>query len=169
MLPEVGTTLSACRGTPGGYVAYCSSACLRGADWPAVRCGAGSMVVGAPATPAAYARRSALFLRSSSAWRCSSAARASASICSLLEASRSRRSFMMVVGGRMLARSACVTGTGPAVVRAPPLAARPLPARSAMGAFSSTGSGVNEYGTRMASSMTKWMAEAVRREMWSAG
>jgi hypothetical protein len=41
--------------------------------------------------------------------------------------------------------------------------------RSDMAAFSSTVSGVKAYGTRIASSSTKRIAEAVRREMRSAG
>jgi len=75
---------------------------------------------------------------------------------------------MIICGVRICDRSACVTGTGPPVVRAPPLAARPL-VRSLMSSFSSTRSGVNEYGTRMASSRTNLTAEAVRREMRRAG
>lgn len=73
---------------------------------------------------------------------------------------------MIICGVRMPERSGCVTGTGPP--RAPPLAARP-PVRSLMCAFSSIRSGVNEYGTRIASSRTNLMAEAVRREMQRAG
>jgi hypothetical protein len=107
-----------------------------------------------PATPAAWALLSALRLRSSSAFLCSSAS------------ARCRRAFMIICGVRMVERSAWVTGTGPP--RAPPLAARPA-VRSLMSAFSSTRSGVNEYGTRIASSRTKRMADAVRREMRRAG
>lgn len=73
---------------------------------------------------------------------------------------------MIICGVRMPERSGCVTGTGPP--RAPPLAARP-PVRSLMCAFSSIRSGVNEYGTRIASSRTNLIAEAVRREMRRAG
>lgn len=68
----------------------------------------------------------------------------------------------------MFDRSAWVTGVGPPVVRAPPLAGL-LAMRSDMAAFSSTVSGVKAYGARMASSKTKRMADAVRREMRSAG
>jgi hypothetical protein len=75
---------------------------------------------------------------------------------------------MIICGVRMFDRSACVTGVGPPVVRAPPLAGR-LAMRSDMAAFSSTVSGVKAYGARMASSSTKRMADAVRREMRSAG
>lgn len=110
---------------------------------------------GWPATPAAaWALRSALLLRSSSAFRCSSAS------------ARWRRAFMIIWGVRMVERSAWVTGTGPP--RAPPFAARP-PGKSLICAFSSTRSGVNEYGTRIASSRTNRMADAVRREMRRAG
>ena len=134
-----------------------------GACWGCLCCpGSARGVV--PATPAtACALLSTLLLRSSSAWRCSSA-----SVCCLRAASLWRRSFMIICGVRMLDRSAWVTGVGPPVVRAPPLAGR-LAMRSDMAAFSSTVSGVNAYGTRMASSSTKRIAEAVRREMRSAG
>jgi hypothetical protein len=74
---------------------------------------------------------------------------------------------MIICGVRMLARSA-VTGTGPPVVRAPPLAARP-PVRSLMDAFSSTRSGVKVWGTRIPSSSTKRIADAVRLEMRREG
>ena len=117
-----------------------------------------------PATPAtACALRSPLLLRSSSAFRCSSA-----SVCCLRAASRCLLSFMIICGVRMFDRSACVTGVGPPVVRAPPFAGR-LAMSSDIAAFSSTVSGVKAYGVRIASSSTKRIADAVRREMRRAG
>lgn len=77
---------------------------------------------------------------------------------------------MIICGVTMLERSDWVTGMGP-VVRAPPLAARPLfpLVKSDMDAFSSARSGVRGYGWRMASSSTKRMADAVRWEIRRAG
>lgn len=64
----------------------------------------------------------------------------------------------------------CWTGTGPAVVRAPLLAARPLPPnKSDIEAFSSARSGVKVFGVRIASSSAYSIADAVRREMRRAG
>jgi hypothetical protein len=158
-----GSMPSGGRGAPVEGYLTCWSPDREGACWGCLCCpGSASGVV--PATPAtACALLSALLLRSSSALRCSSA-----SVCCRRAASRCRRSFMIIWGVRMFDRSAWVTGVGPPVVRVPPLAGR-LAMRSDIAAFSSTVSGVKAYGARIASSSTKRMADAVRREMRRAG
>lgn len=163
---DAGSMPSGGRGAPVDGYRTCWSPDREGACWGCLCC-PGSVrgfVPATPATPAtACALRSALLLRSSSTFRCSSA-----SVCCLRAASRCLLSFMIICGVRMFDRSACVTGVGPPVVRAPPLAGR-LAIRSDIVAFSSTVSGVKAYGMRIASSSTKRIADAVRREMRRAG